>query len=281
MALPILSIAGLVAYDGTAFHGFQIQRNAPTIQAALEDALKRCTGSHVRITGSGRTDSGVHANGQVIAANVPWKHSLENLQKAWNASLPQSIAIRNLVLAPTAFHPRFSADKRCYRYTVYDCGNLVCGFNSSVIPRSLPLIDRFSLYVRYPLDLSAMQRASTILLGQHDFATFGQPPQGENTVRIVEEATWQVICTNLTPLAESPIRQLAFTVTANAFLRRMVRNFVGTLLAVGKGQWLPEDVADALAACDRKYSAPPAPPQGLILESVTYPESVNPWHPHH
>lgn len=269
-------VAGLVAYDGTDFHGFQIQQNASTVQGVLEVALLAFTGMHSRVIGSGRTDSGVHASGQVISAKVKWDHKAENLQNAWNAHLPSSVAVRQLVEAQDEFHPRFSAEKRTYRYTIYDSGNYIQPSTLSM-PKASPLTDRFALYVAQPLNITAMQTAATFLVGEHDFATFGQPPQGDNTVRTVYEATWQVVETTLPALHDYPGRRLTFTVTANAFLRQMVRNFVGTLLVIGRGQWQPNEMEVLIAARDRSRCAAPAPPQGLVLEHVTYPTAVDPW----
>jgi tRNA pseudouridine38-40 synthase len=120
-----------------------------------------------------------------------------------------------------------------------------------------------------------MQKAAADLVGSHDFATFGQPPQGEGTVRAVYAAEWQVVKDDLAPLGDYPGRRLVFTITANAFLRQMVRNIVGSLLAVGRGEWAPGEVKNALEACNRRRSAPPAPPQGLVLEKVTYPVELD------
>ncbi|MEZ4860706.1 MAG: tRNA pseudouridine(38-40) synthase TruA [Caldilineaceae bacterium] len=271
-----LYVAGQVAYDGTDYHGFQLQRNVATVQGVLESALQALTGVTIRVTGSGRTDTGVHARGQVIAAHVPWRHSLLALQRAWNAHLPPTVAVRQLRLAPDDFHPRFSAQWRTYRYTVYD--HLVAfGATDEVPPNHSPLTDRFALHMRVTLDWVGMQKAANYLVGEHDFATFGQPPQGENTIRCLRQAEWQVVETNLPSLDNHPGRCLVFTVTANAFLRHMVRNLVGTLLAVGRGEWSPEQVKNALAARDRALCAPPAPACGLVLESVTYPVAMNPW----
>jgi tRNA pseudouridine38-40 synthase len=230
-----------------------------------------------RVIGSGRTDTGVHASGQVVAVAVNWRHSVEDLQNAWNAHLPDSITVRQLVSATTDFHPRFSAEKRTYRYTVYDSGNRQQPFGQARIPKVSPLVERFALYVPLSLNVVAMQEAAACLVGEHDFATFGQPPQGENTVRIVHEATWQIVETTLSALNDYPGRKLVFTVTANAFLRQMVRNFVGTLLMVGKQQWQPDMVTALIQARNRGRCAPPAPPQGLVLEHVTYPTVVDPW----
>lgn len=274
MNRPLLYVAALVAYDGTDFHGFQLQPNVPTVQAALEVALQACSGEACRIVGSGRTDTGVHANGQAVAVHVPWRHSLRDLQRAWNAHLPPSVTVRRLRLAPGCFHPRFSALHRTYRYTVFDQPDVRI---EEPLPRHSPLIERFALYVRQELDWNAMNVGAQYLVGEHDFATFGQPPQGEQTVRYLYHAEWQAVQANL-PLFDSYAgRQLVFTVTANAFLRQMVRNLVGTLLAVGSGQWSPDAVQAALHAKDRRRCAPPAPPHGLVLEKVLYPSTLALW----
>lgn len=265
---PVQSICGLVAYDGTAYHGFQYQRDVPTIQGELERALCTLTKSDVRVIGSGRTDSGVHARGQVITARVPWRHSVGALQRAWNVNLPDDIVVRQLQPAPAGFHARFSAIRRTYRYAVYQF------VNHRDEPQRSPLTDRFALYVTKPLDLTALNKAAAYLIGEHDFATFGQPPEGENTVRHVYTATWQVVQTDLPGLMAYPGLLFVFTIQANAFLYQMVRNLVGSLLEVGFGRWHPEDLKSALAACDRNRSASPAPPCGLILEKVEYPESM-------
>lgn len=274
-------VAGLVAYDGTTFHGFQIQRKHWTIQAALENALFLCCGEQVRIHGSGRTDTGVHARGQVVAASVPWRHSLVDLQRAWNANLPETIVIHSLVEAPQAFHPRFSAEARIYRYTVYDINPIAKTkfqpMEMRAIPKHLPLTDRFSLFVPFSLDLESMNMAAKRLIGEHDYHTFGQPPQGKNTVREIFEAEWVETISNLQKYGDNINRCLTFTIKANGFLRHMVRNIVGTLLVIGKREWSATYIDDLLIARDRSRCAPPASPQGLVLECVTYPNEVDPW----
>jgi tRNA pseudouridine38-40 synthase len=267
---PVLFVCGLVAYDGTAYHGFQLQRGVPTIQGVLEAALLAATQSAVRVAGGGRTDTGVHARGQVIAIHAPWRHPVEALQRAWNFHLPKAIAVRRLQLAPSGFHPRFSALARTYRYTVYEASE--AGNYST--PSYSPLTDRFALYVTRPLDLAVMRAAASYLVGEHNFATFGQPPQGENTVRRVDVADWQVAQSDLSSLGVYPGRRLIFTIRANGFLYQMVRNLVGALLEVGLGHWSPQQLQVALAACDRKYAAPPVPPNGLVLEQIQYPEHL-------
>jgi tRNA pseudouridine38-40 synthase len=266
---PFLPVCGKVAYDGTGYHGFQVQVGVPTIQGALEEALSRFCRPLGRVTGAGRTDSGVHASGQVVAVDVVWRHALSQLQSAWNAHLPASIAVRGVMAAPKGFHPRFSAQARTYRYYVVEGDRATLG-------RS-PLTDRFALYVVQPLDLAAMQAAAALLVGEHDFATFGQPTQGESTVRQVFAAQWQEVTDTLVPLDDVTPRRLALTITANGFLRNMVRRLVGTFLAVGRGEWTLADVEAAMAARDRSRSAPLAPPNGLILAQVVYPDHIDPW----
>lgn len=266
---PLLNVCGVVAYDGTDYHGFQVQAGVPTIQGALEDALARFCKPVSRVVGAGRTDTGVHASGQVVVVQLPWRHPLEQLQNAWNVRLPPAITVRRLTLAPTGFHPRFSATQRTYRYTVIESDHATLG-------RS-PLTARFALTVQQPVAVDHMQAAAAMMVGEHDFATFGQPTKGESTVRRVFAAEWQVVTDSLVSLDETPMRRLVLTITANGFLRNMVRCLVGTFLAVGRGEWSLEDVADALAAQARSRSAPPAPPNGLILEQVVYPDHIDPW----
>jgi len=267
---PSLQVCALVAYDGTAYHGFQYQRGVSTVQATLEAALQAFTEISTRVVGSGRTDRGVHANGQVVSVQVAWRHTVEDLQRAWNAHLPATIVVRKLQIAPSGFHPRFSAMSRTYRYTVF----CAAGLGGKSAPRRSPLTDRFALYELRTLNLDKMCQASAYLIGQHDFATFGQPPQGESTVRQLYEADWQVVKTSLPLLGAYSGACFVFTVTANAFLRQMVRNLVGTLLEVGLGNWTPEDVQLALVARERSRCAPPAPAHGLVLETVQYPKHL-------
>jgi len=236
-----------VEYDGTDYYGFQVQADRPTIQGAIEKALAECAGEPVRIIGAGRTDAGVHALGQVIGFRLRWRHSLADLQRALNARLPPDIVIRELARAPEDFHPRFSARSRVYRYTVLNQ------------PRRSPLARRFAHHVAEPLNLSAMNEAAALLLGRHDFATFGNPPQGENTVREVLEAAWT-----------REGNYCYFHIEANAFLHRMVRTLVSAMLLVGQGQMRGEDFAALLAARDRSLAPPPVPACGLCLLEVKY-----------
>lgn len=263
------TVCALVAYDGADYHGFQAQANAPSIQQALEDALDRCAERCSRVTGAGRTDAGVHATGQVIAVAVRWRHSLAALQRAWNVHLSPAIAVRSVQTAPPGFHPRFSALSRTYRYTV-QCGGQE---GRAAVSRS-PLTRRYAWFEARALDVAAMNEVSATLIGEHDFATFGWPPQGEKTVRVVEAAHWTWVQETPPALGSYAGPQVVFTITANAFLRQMVRSLVGALLAVGRGDWSAQDFAAAWAAADRRRAAPPAASHGLVLENVAYPEHL-------
>ncbi|MDQ1300965.1 MAG: tRNA pseudouridine synthase [Chloroflexota bacterium] len=244
------SIRATVAYDGTDFLGFQWQTSGRTVQGALEAAVARVTQQETRVIGAGRTDTGVHAQGQVIGFQVEWRHALADLQRALNAVLPEDVAILELGLAEPGWHPRFSARRRFYRYTVVSR------------PGRSPLERRYAHLTPEPLDLAALCAAAELLVGQHDFASFGQPTQGDSTVRVIYEAGWQQAGDRFT-----------FDVVGNAFLRRMVRSLVGTLLQVGTGRWPVVRVAEILAGRNRALAAPPAPACGLCLMKVEY-ESV-------
>jgi len=238
-----------IEYDGTHYYGFQRQREGLTIQAAVEEALALVAGHPVRLIGAGRTDSGVHALGQVIGFDLNWpdKHGSAALQRALNANLPEDIVVLQLTEAAAGFHPRFDAQQRTYRYVI--CNTAV----------RRPLYRHHCWHLSHRLDVEVMNEAAVLLVGTHDFATFGRPPKGDNTVRQVHEASWQRVG-----------EQLFFEITANAFLYRMVRSLVGSLKAVGAGEWTVEQFADAFQACQRSRSATAAPPQGLYLLSVSY-----------
>ncbi|MDH4209270.1 MAG: tRNA pseudouridine(38-40) synthase TruA [Anaerolineae bacterium] len=241
------NIKAVVEYDGTAYAGFQHQPGSPTIQDELERALSEVTQEQLKVVGAGRTDAGTHARGQVIHFLTGWKRSLEELHRAGNALLPSDIAIKGMAEVPGDFHARFSALTREYRYTI---------LNREI--RS-PLERQYSFHYGQPLDEGAMGEALQGLVGTHDFASFGQPTQGDVTVRDV--------------LRADCIRQgehIHVDITANAFLRHMVRAIVGTLLLVGRGALRPADVKDILEAGDRSQAGPPAPAHGLCLVRVNY-----------
>jgi len=245
--LPIYRLMAVVEYDGTDYLGFQVQAQGATIQGEIERALAAVTQEESRIIGAGRTDTGVHAKGQVIAFNTAWRHPVEELQRALNAVLPKDIAVRELRPVAQGFHPRFDAVSREYRYAILNQ------------PLRSPLAQRFTHHFPHPLDGAAMNEAAKALVGSHDFASFGQAPQGDNTVREVYQARW-------TP--EKPF--VYFDIVANAFLYRMVRSLVGTLLLVGTGELSPDGFEEILLSADRSRAGQVVPAHGLCLTRVNY-----------
>lgn len=240
-------VKAVVAYDGTGYSGFQRQTNALSIQAELERVLAQLVGTEVRVLASGRTDAGVHAEGQVIAFDVEWRHPLADLQRGMNALLPEQIALLQVSEVAPDFHPRYDAVRRHYRYTVF------CA------PVRSPREARMSLYVGQRIDLGALQLAASYLVGRHDFFAFGTPPVGRNSVREVYRAEWS-----------TEEQFLYFDIEANAFLQRMVRMLVGSLLRVGFGALSPTAFAEILYTRDRAKVGPAASAKGLSLMSVSY-----------
>jgi tRNA pseudouridine38-40 synthase len=237
-----------VAYDGTDYLGFQLQASGRTVQGVLEAALLELTGTETRVVGSGRTDAGVHATGQVVGFRTPWRHTVADLHRALNAVLPPDVAVTGLLPADDGWHPRFSAQWRSYRYTVVNR------------PARDPLTRRYALHVAQPLRLDLLQAADQVIVGEHDFASFGRPMQeGETTVRAIFASAWQ-----------RHGELVTFDVTGNAFLRMMVRSLVGSMLQVGLGLWTVEQFAGVLAARDRSLAARPAAACGLCLMHVEY-----------
>ncbi len=242
-----MRVKAVVAYDGTGYGGFQRQQNAPSVQGDLELALEKLTGTPTRILAAGRTDAGVHAEGQVVAFDTAWSHGTAQLQRGMNALLPEAISVRSVAEVSATFHPRYDAQRRWYRYTLYHA------------PVRNPLVSRTSLLITYPLDVAAMQAGAQYLVGRQDFLAVGSPVQGENTVREVFRAEWQ---------AGDP--WLTFDIEADAFLYRMVRMVVGTLLRVGVGSLTPEAVGEILRTRDRRRAGPAVAARGLSLRAVYY-----------
>jgi len=244
-----------VEYDGTDFAGFQLQAEDRTVQGEIERALREITGVETRVTGAGRTDSGVHARGQIIAFDAEWRHELADLHRALNAVLAADVAIVQVGLAPERFHPRFDAVGRTYRYTLL------------TQPWRSPLDRRTAWQVPYQLDIDRMAQASRCLVGAHDFSTFGRPPQGENTVRTVSQAEWR---RSDPDRREWSPNHMAFDITANAFLYHMVRSLVGSLVQVGSGQLSVDQFGAMLLARDSSLVKQLAPAHGLCLMRVDY-----------
>lgn len=243
-----------LAYDGTAYLGFQRQTaDLPTIQLAVEKAIAAVTQQSITIVGAGRTDTGVHATGQVITFDVNWKQGDKPLLRAINANLPLDIALQDIAQQP-GFHPRFDALSRVYAYTVI------------VAEQRQPLLRHRAWQVHEPLNIEAMLSAASLLPGEHDFATFGKAPQGDNTVRCVLVSEW-------TSFPEYYGLRLGYRVEANAFLHRMVRRMVGMQVNVGRGRSTLAEFEAAFKATDLSQARALAPPQGLTLEAVRYPKT--------
>ena len=233
-----------MAYDGTAYAGFQIQPNAPTVQGELERVLAVMCGEPVRIAGAGRTDAGVHASGQVIDLRTTSGLGAPELERGVNALLPEDIAISDLGPAEDHFHARFSASGRTYEYRI-----------RKAAVRD-PLWTRREYWLPGELDVAAMRAAAAQLVGRHDFAAFAAGESGERTVK---RAEW---------VADGDV--LRFEIEADAFLRGMVRGIVGTLLWVGRGKLTVERFAEVLETKDRALAGPSAPAKGLCLVAVRY-----------
>jgi tRNA pseudouridine38-40 synthase len=240
----------VLEYDGTDFAGWQSQAQGErTVQATLAATLAEFGAGPVRVTGAGRTDAGVHAQGQVAAATLDTRLDAATLMRALNAKLPADLAVVAAAAAPDGFDPRREAKVKFYRYAIWN------GEEKS------PLRRRRWYHVREPLDLAAMRGAAAALLGRHDFASFqGAGSSATSTVRTLTRAA-----------VEGEARgEVCFELEGDGFLRHMVRNAVGTLLEVGLGRREPGSLPGLLAARDRSRAGPTAPACGLTLVRVDY-----------
>lgn len=245
-----------VEYDGTDFDGFQVNPGRRTVQGVLEDTLARLGDGEVRrVDGAGRTDAGVHAEGQVIAFSYDGRLTATELGRALDALLPEDVAIRDLRRTTAAFHPRYAARYREYRYTVWNG------------PRS-PLRERTALGVRVPLDTAAMAEAGSVFIGRHDFRTIGatdrSPVRTVMAVRVRRQG-----------------RLVTIDVKADAFLRGMVRRIVALLLEVGLGKMDAAGVRTALAGPGPALDGAAAPAKGLCLRRVALGRRPGEWNGEH
>jgi len=247
-----------IAYDGTDFHGWQIQSEKPTIQGEIVNVLRRLTQEHVYLHGAGRTDAGVHALGQVGSFRTQSALSAEEFQRALNALLPQTIRIVGSEEVGPDFDARWSARGKSYRYRIY---------RGKVVP---PMIWRYVLHYPFPLDEVAMRDAAARFAGTHDFASFAASTGSEEDDK--ERSTErEIFSTELVRSADD--EELVFTVRGRSFLRYMVRKMVGTLLDVGRGRLKPEDIDRLYELRDRSKSGPTVPPQGLVMVEVQHEEA--------
>ncbi|MFK8113737.1 MAG: tRNA pseudouridine(38-40) synthase TruA [Rubripirellula sp.] len=245
-----------VAYDGTHFAGWQVQPEQPTIQGMLERAILRITGEAVRVIGSGRTDSGVHAIAQVANFTLAgWEHAAERLRSAINTQLPETILVHELVDAPDGFHAIRDAVRKRYRY------QLQIGGAPDVFQHP------YHWRLKGEMSLERIQEAVRLFVGEQDFASFqAAGSERQSTVR-------EIFACELCQQSKSEFGAIhvAIEVEANGFLYNMVRNIVGTLAEVGRGKHPPSWVSEVIAAKNRDVAGPTAPAHGLYLLRVDYP----------
>jgi tRNA pseudouridine38-40 synthase len=246
---PRRNLRLLLEYHGGHYHGWQRQKNALTVQEVVERALFRLTQENVRLNASGRTDAGVHALGQVANFQTFSKLPLPAFHRGLNSLLPPDIAVLEVQEAPPDFHARYWAKHKTYEYRLLNR------------PSRSPLHEGLAWWLPGPLDLAALRQAASYLMGEQDFTAFrasgGRPGQAR---RRVLAAAWEGACGDLT----------VFTITANGFLRGMVRSLVGTMVQMGQGKRPPQDMLDLLHRGARHLAGPTAPPQGLYLVEVAY-----------
>ena len=252
----------ILAYDGSSYKGFQRQANARSIQAVIEDALRKLNWQGKSILAAGRTDSGVHATGQVIAFDLDWKHDTQELLSALNSYLPADVVANRVQKVRSSFHPRHDASWRKYSYRIY-CQQV-----------RQPLLEPYAWRVWPVVDIDILHQTAEILIGAHDFGNFGTSPQpGGSTIRVVLDAVWK---------QDEPYH--VFEITAQAFLYHMVRRVVFMQVAIAQGKLHLTELEQALLVAS-PMSLPEstgknhssrlvhgmAPARGLILEEVHYP----------
>ncbi len=252
------TIAMRLAYDGTDFVGSQWQNTGRSVQGELEGAWFQLTQEQRRFVFAGRTDAGVHAQGQIAHVQTETHHALATIQRGCNAWLPSDVVIRDVWEVAPNFHARHSAIRREYRYLIADT------------PVLLPLLRHYVMHVEQPLDDSAIQTALAFLHGRHDFAAFtSQSASQGSTIRRCYEAR----CLRVEVLGQT---LLAIDLAANAFLQHMVRMIVGTVVLVGRGRIPPAQVERILQERDRRQAGPTAAAHGLCLMAVIYPPHMLP-----
>ena len=239
----------IIEYDGSGFHGWQRQKKDRTVQETIEKALAVMTREKVTVIGSGRTDAGVHALGQVASFRTRSRLDAEVFVNGLNSLLPGDVVVRACDPMPDSFHARFDVTSKHYRYHI---------LNRSMAPA---IGRQFVWHIRKPLDTAVMSQAARILIGTHDFKAFeGTGSPRDHTVRTVTDST----------VKATGGGNLTYDIKANGFLRYMVRNIAGTLVEVGLGKLSVPDIQDILRSKDRSQAGATAPPHGLFLMDVAY-----------
>ncbi len=239
----------LIEYDGTNYLGWQVQPKGPTIQGMLGDKIKLLTGESIQLFGSGRTDAGVHALGQVAHFKTQSRMDLCSMQRALNSLLPRDIVIQKIEEVEEGFHARKHAKSKIYEYRILN-RSLRSAFHRGYV-----------WHIPQKLNLTQMKKATQCLIGEHDFSAFRTVGSStRTTVRRVIQSEWK----------RGRGGFIRFEIEANGFLKQMVRSIVGTLVEVGKGKINPEEFQKILTSKDRKKAGPTAPAHGLFLEEVKY-----------
>ena len=257
-----------LAYDGTAFHGWQVQPGLPTIQGELQAALGRVTGESPLPQGSGRTDAGVHALAQVASFQLAAPIPAENLLRALNRTLPPAIRVLDAQVAPDSFHARHSAVAKSYEYRIY---------RGEICP---PWVAQYVHSYPKRLDFDVLSKAAEVFIGEHDFTSFAATDPDLATREVDSENQDGPVTTNVRTVLSSAWERLLedagelwiYRVRGNGFLHHMVRNFVGAMLDVGRGFMTLERLKEVLDARSRSEAGPTAPASGLFLTSVEYGE---------
>lgn len=253
MITPGKNFKLIIEYDGSAYHGWQRQKADVTIQSEIEGAVRKLTGKQVSLIGSGRTDAGVHAKGQVANFHCETGLSPDTLQRGLNALLPNDIVILDCRLVSECFHARFDAKIKTYRYSILN------RFTAAAIGR------QYVWHIQQPLNRNAMRCGLRHIVGMHDFKAFeGAGSPRAHTIRNLIRAD----------LLDQDNGRLDFFFTANGFLKHMVRNIVGTLVEVGRGKIGPEAMRTIREAADRSLAGATAPGHGLCLMRVCYDDPV-------
>ena len=263
-----------LAYDGTDFHGWQVQPGKDTVQGELQSALDRIVGESPLPQGSGRTDAGVHALAQVASFPLQARIPPANLLRALNRTLPASIRVLDASIVAESFHARHSALAKTYEYRVFP-------IEPSADQICPPVLARFVYPYSWSVNFETLQSAATAFVGEHDFSSFAASdpdlatrttePDAEGSIQMKTRTTVRRIFSSMWRQQSSDGFQLmVFRVRGNGFLHHMVRNLVGTMLDIGRGYMNPADIPKVLAAKDRSLAGPTAPARGLFLHSVEY-----------
>jgi tRNA pseudouridine38-40 synthase len=249
----------LIEYDGSAYHGWQVQDDALTVQGILQERVQRLTKAPTKVLGASRTDTGVHAFGQVACFTAEISHDTVVIHRALNATLPPDIRILNVSEVDLSFNPKNDAIRKSYIYIIANEA------------KSSVFLQRYATLVKQKLDIRSICQASLTLLGEHDFSSFmGTGSDIKNPVRTVYSLTIEQLEELDFMTVSLRGNFIRIRIEANGFLRHMVRNIAGTLIRIGRGMISPDGMKDILESKDRQLAGETAPPNGLFLEKIVY-----------